>query len=165
MPEIHSRLAELLSAKKQESYPTTNSWVRAKVSFAILRSALLCLRGSRTPRRRHLDIKDRDLEIEKGQLGLPWSQQLQILYYGDVHRNFHFLVYRQLFYICSVENHQTTKKSFLTKFVLKYVFCNYQYYYYYNHNCNKIVKSDWLSTALVSALMGQVLKQGSVRHS
>ena len=43
-----SRLAELLSAKKQESYTTTISWVRAKVSFAILRSALLCLRGSRT---------------------------------------------------------------------------------------------------------------------
>ena len=67
----HSRLAELLSAKKQESYATTISWVRAKVSFAILRSALLCLRGSRTPRRRYLDVKDRDLEIEKGQAGLP----------------------------------------------------------------------------------------------
>ena len=38
----HSRLAELLSAKKQESYATTISCVRAKVSFAILRSALLC---------------------------------------------------------------------------------------------------------------------------
>ena len=31
----HSRLAELLSAKKQESYAITISWVRAKVSFAI----------------------------------------------------------------------------------------------------------------------------------
>jgi len=67
----HSRLAKLLSAKKQESYATTISWIRAKVSFAILRSAFLCLRGSRTPRRRNLDIKDRDLEIEKGQAGLP----------------------------------------------------------------------------------------------
>ena len=28
-------------------------------------------------------------------------------------------------------------------------------YYYYNHNYNKIVKSDWLSTALISALIGQ----------
>ena len=46
-------------------------WVRAKVSFAILRRALLCLRGSRIPRRRNLDVKDRDLEIEKGQAGLP----------------------------------------------------------------------------------------------
>ena len=34
-------------------------------------SALLCLRGSRNPRRRNLDVKDRDLEIEKGQAGLP----------------------------------------------------------------------------------------------
>ena len=59
----HSRLAGLISAKKQESYATTISWVRAKVSFAILWSALLCLRGSRTPRRRNLDVKDRDLEI------------------------------------------------------------------------------------------------------
>ena len=67
----HSRLAELLSAKKQDSYATTISWVRAKVSFAILRSALLCLRGSRAPRRRNLDVKDRDLKIEEGQAGLP----------------------------------------------------------------------------------------------
>ena len=35
---IAVELAELLSAKKQESYVTTISWVRAKVSFAILRS-------------------------------------------------------------------------------------------------------------------------------
>ena len=39
----HSRLAELLPAKKQESYATTISWVRVKVSFAISRSALLYL--------------------------------------------------------------------------------------------------------------------------
>ncbi|CAH3018770.1 unnamed protein product [Porites evermanni] len=67
----HSRLAELLSAKKQESYATIISWVRAKVSFAILRSALLCLRGSRTPRRRNIDVKDRDLEIEEVRESLP----------------------------------------------------------------------------------------------
>ena len=65
----HSRLAELISVKEQET--TTISRVRAKVSFAILRSALLCVRGSRTPRRKNLDVKDRDLEIEKGQAGLP----------------------------------------------------------------------------------------------
>ena len=28
-------------------------------------------------------------------------------------------------------------------------------YYSTNHNYNKIVKSDWLSTALISALIGQ----------
>ena len=29
------------------------------------------------------------------------------------------------------------------------------FYYISNHNYNKIVKSDWLSTALISALIGQ----------
>ena len=31
----------------------------------------------------------------------------------------------------------------------------YYYYYYYNHNYNRILKCDWLSTALISALIGQ----------
>ena len=44
----HNRLAELVAAKKAEDYATTVSWIRPKVSFVILRSALLCLRGSRT---------------------------------------------------------------------------------------------------------------------
>ncbi|KAL9957248.1 hypothetical protein ACROYT_G038862 [Oculina patagonica] len=47
----HSRLAELIAAKKGEDYATTVSWIRSKVSFAILRSALICLRGSRTVKR------------------------------------------------------------------------------------------------------------------
>ena len=71
MPEIPLKISRAIICKKQESYATTISWVRAKVSFAILRSALLCLRGSGTPRRRNLDVKDRDLETEKGQTGLP----------------------------------------------------------------------------------------------
>jgi len=62
----HSRLAELVVAKKAESYATTMSWIRARVSFALLRSALLCLRGSRAPRRVHLELSDIDLDIEKG---------------------------------------------------------------------------------------------------
>ena len=28
-------------------------------------------------------------------------------------------------------------------------------YYIFNHNYNKILKSDWFSTALISALIGQ----------
>ena len=47
----HKRLVELLAIKKGESYATTMQWVRAKVSFALVRSALLCLRGSRSVRR------------------------------------------------------------------------------------------------------------------
>jgi len=42
----------------------------------------------------------------------------------------------------------------LSGFVI-YLFIYYYYYYYY-HNYNKIVKSDWLSTSLISALIGQL---------
>ena len=58
----HNRLAELLAIKKGEDYAST-SWLRAKVSFAILRSALLCLRGSRG-RRRNVPLEDTDIRIE-----------------------------------------------------------------------------------------------------
>ena len=66
---FHSRLAELIAIKKGEEYSTTMSWIRSKVSFALLRSALLCLRGSRSPRRVPLNLEHCNLEIEKEQAG------------------------------------------------------------------------------------------------
>ena len=60
----HSRLAELISTKKGESYAKTISWIRAKTSFSLLRSALLCLRGSRTIKRIPCDIKNIDIDIQ-----------------------------------------------------------------------------------------------------
>ena len=59
----HSRLAELIANKKGESYSSAISWIRAKVSFAIVRFAILSLRGSRS-RKRQLDFVDSDLQIE-----------------------------------------------------------------------------------------------------
>ena len=68
----HSRLAELLAIKKGEDYSTTIAWDRTKVSFTILRAALLCLRGSRTIKRRNnLDIGDADLHVEKTEVRIP----------------------------------------------------------------------------------------------
>ena len=58
--KYHSRLAELIAKKKGESYSSAISWIRAKVSFAIVRSAILCLRGSRSERQ--LDFVDSDLD-------------------------------------------------------------------------------------------------------
>ena len=56
--KYRSRLAELIANKNREI-----CWIRAKVSFAIVRSAILCLRGSRS-RKRQLDFVDSDLQIE-----------------------------------------------------------------------------------------------------
>ena len=69
----HSRLAHLISIKKGEQYAKTISWIRAKTSFALLRSALTCLRGSRRPRRKtYYDLRyiDIDIQVEKGMLFL-----------------------------------------------------------------------------------------------
>ena len=60
----HSRLAELIAIKKGEQYAKTMSWIRSRISFALLRSALVCLRGSRTLRRMQRDIKNADIDIE-----------------------------------------------------------------------------------------------------
>ena len=60
----HCRLAELLAEKKGETYSRTMSWLRTKISFSILRSALLYIRGSRMLRRVHCNPGDIDIEIE-----------------------------------------------------------------------------------------------------
>ena len=57
-------LAELLSTKKGDDYSTTMSWIRAYASFALLRSALLSMRGSRGTRQVQLNITDNDFELE-----------------------------------------------------------------------------------------------------
>lgn len=44
------RLASLLSAKREIPYGITISWLRVRLSFALLRSSILCIRGSRKPR-------------------------------------------------------------------------------------------------------------------
>ena len=59
----HSRLAELIAAKKGEHYSQTISWIRARTSFALLRSALVCLRGSKMKRRTVFDYNNCDIEI------------------------------------------------------------------------------------------------------
>ena len=61
----HSRLAELLADKKGEEYATTILWIRTKVSFAILRSALLCVKGSRAARRIYSNLQDTDFAVER----------------------------------------------------------------------------------------------------
>ena len=66
----HARHAELLAITKVETYSTTVSWIRAKVSFALLRGALLCLRGSRGNTKLATIIHETDFEIERGLAGL-----------------------------------------------------------------------------------------------
>ena len=67
---FHSRLAELIANKKGEHYSTTISWIRARTSFALLRSALICLRGSRTIRRRKMDLINADIDLQNSEAAI-----------------------------------------------------------------------------------------------
>ena len=60
----HSHLAELLAVKKRESYASTITWIRTRVSFVIVRSALVFLRGLASRRRTTPNIQETDLELE-----------------------------------------------------------------------------------------------------
>ena len=68
MQTIPQQTSRTLGNKERELL--TIAWVRTKVSFAILRSALLCLRGLRTIRgRSNLNINDTDI----GRIQIPCS--------------------------------------------------------------------------------------------
>lgn len=45
---MYKRLASLLAEKRDESYGAIMGWLRCKISFSLLRAALMCLRGSRS---------------------------------------------------------------------------------------------------------------------
>ena len=45
----HSRQAELIASKKGEDYTKTISWIRARTSFTLLRSALIYVSGELDP--------------------------------------------------------------------------------------------------------------------
>ena len=69
---FHGRLAELIATKKAEEYSKTMNWLRVKTSFSLIRSALVCLRGSRCLRRRpysELNEVDIDIQTVEGRIG------------------------------------------------------------------------------------------------
>ena len=42
------RLAALVATKRDEPYSTTMGWIRCKLSFGLLRAAIMCVRGARS---------------------------------------------------------------------------------------------------------------------
>ena len=55
---FHKHLAEKIARKTNERYENVLRWVRCKLSFLILRAALLCLRGSRTIKNQNTDLPE-----------------------------------------------------------------------------------------------------------
>ena len=57
-----SRLSELLAIKRDLPKSIVTSWVRTKISFALIRSMLMCLRGSRTVKNNAMSITDIEVQ-------------------------------------------------------------------------------------------------------
>jgi hypothetical protein len=47
---VYKRLAAMIAEKHTKSYSTTMQWIRCRLSFSLLRSAIMCFRGSRSSR-------------------------------------------------------------------------------------------------------------------
>ena len=68
--KFYSKLAELLTDKPKESKSLTVNWLRTKLCFGLIKSCLLCLRGSRSVNRNIIKIDDNMMAttetLEKG---------------------------------------------------------------------------------------------------
>ena len=62
------RLAKKLSEKRQESYPESINYIRTKISFALLRSSILYIRGCRSLRKVQIIDNSISAIVEEGGL-------------------------------------------------------------------------------------------------
>ena len=56
------RLAILIAEKRDQPYYEVRCYIRTRISFSLLRMALVCIRGSRTPMRNDFE-KVSDVDI------------------------------------------------------------------------------------------------------
>jgi len=75
--KTYSRLAEMLADKRGQPRSVVTAWMRCRLSFSLLRSAILCLRGTRTrgPAIRALQDTDLDVAVIEGRIVVPRSDQ------------------------------------------------------------------------------------------
>ena len=67
---VYQRLAALIASKKKQDYNQTLLWIRSRLSFALLRAAIMCLRGTRSRTTyfddAHLDVVISESRIRSG---------------------------------------------------------------------------------------------------
>ena len=63
---FYKRLADMITGKQQKPYSTVMGWLRCRLSFATLRSAIMCVRGSRSSRHRPISVLGITLATAEG---------------------------------------------------------------------------------------------------
>ena len=67
---ISARKASLISDKRKKTYFVVASWVKTKLSFALLGSALLCIRGTRHPSHKPIVADTTVIEYETNSINI-----------------------------------------------------------------------------------------------
>ena len=68
---FYSRLAELISDKTHASLPDTSAWIKRKLSFSLIRSSVICIRGSRSHKYKcPQSLRELDIESDMSQIPL-----------------------------------------------------------------------------------------------
>ena len=62
------RPAEKIAAKQQKDYANVIRWIRTRLSFETLRSAVLCVRGSRRPWHKSCQSSDFGLLVSEAEI-------------------------------------------------------------------------------------------------
>ena len=71
---VYKRLAAVIAEKHEKPYSKTMQWIRCRLNFSLLRSAIMCLRGSRSsrhhPEHHHINGGTIDLACSMGRVPL-----------------------------------------------------------------------------------------------
>ena len=86
------RLASLISEKYGQSYSSTISWIRCRISHSLIDSAVACLRAPRSSR--HAPIREIDLADKPPHLFLAEVKSVEYTYYYDVFDLHYLLILR-----------------------------------------------------------------------
>ena len=65
---FYKRLADMIAQKRQHPYPDVMGWLRCRLSFASIRSSIMCIRGSRSSFHRPIYGSDITLATSEGQV-------------------------------------------------------------------------------------------------
>ena len=68
----YERLASLLSIKQEQPYSLVMGWLRCRLSFSLIRSAVMCLRGCRS-KKGHIPLPDTHIGLVVHEGRLPLS--------------------------------------------------------------------------------------------
>ena len=63
---FYKRLADMIAQKSQLSYPMVMGWLRCRLSFASIRSSIMCIRGSRSSLHRPVYMDNISLASQEG---------------------------------------------------------------------------------------------------